>query len=111
MTKWVGEEELFQTGGKYWSASENGSWLKWQHRPYKADLANETGYEKISQSISGDLDAYVASYRTQAILGQIDVDDTWEDYLKELERIGYNTMMDELEAIPSIEEMIKEYTN
>lgn len=109
VTRWVGEEELFQAGGKYWSASENGSWLKWQHRPYKADLANETGYEQISQSISGDLDAYVASYRTQAILGQIDVDATWEDYLKELDRIGYYTMMDELEAIPSIEEMLKEY--
>ncbi len=51
----------------------------------------------------------MASYRTQAVLGQIDVDDTWEDYLKELERIGYDTMMDELEAIPSIEEMIEEY--
>lgn len=109
VTKWVGEEELFQAGGKYWSSSEDGSWLKWQHRPYKTDLANETGYEKINQSISGDLDAYVASYRTQAVLGQIDVDDTWEDYLKELERIGYDTMMDELEAIPSIEEMIEEY--
>jgi len=109
VTQWIGEEELFRAGGKYWSAKDGGSWLKWQHRPYKADLANETGYEKINQSISGDLDAYVASYRTQAVLGQIDVDDTWEDYLKELERIGYNTMMDELEAIPSIEEMIEEY--
>ncbi|MDE7313525.1 MAG: hypothetical protein K2N87_18200 [Eubacterium sp.] len=108
VTRWVGEEELFQAGGKYWSKGDNGSWLKWQHRPYKADLANETKYEQISQEISGDLDAYVASYRTQAILGQVDVDDTWDDYLKELDRIGYNRMMDELEAIPSLEEMITE---
>ena len=50
VTKWVGEEELFQAGGKYWSSSEDGSWLKWQHRPYKTDLANETGYEKIQTS-------------------------------------------------------------
>ncbi len=109
VTKWVGEEELFQAGGKYWSKGQDGTWLKWQHRPYKADLANETGYEKIFQEISGDLDAYVASYRTQAILGQVDVDATWGDYLKELDRLGYNRMMDELEKIPSLEEMIGEY--
>lgn len=109
VTKWVGEEELFQAGGKYWSKAEDGSWLKWQHRPYKTDLANETGYEQIFQEISGDLDAYVASYRTQAILGQIDVDATWDDYKAELDRLGYNRMMDELEAIPSLEEMIAGY--
>lgn len=109
VTKWVGEEPLFQSGGKYWSAGENGSWLKWQHKPYKADLANETKYEQISQEISGDLDAYVASYRTQAILGQVDVDATWGDYLKELDRIGYNKMMDELVSLPSLDEMTAEY--
>ena len=109
VTKWVGEEELFQAGGKYWSKGQDGTWLKWQHRPYKADLANETGYEKIFQEISSELDPYVASYRTQAILGQVDVDATWGDYLKELDRLGYNRMMDELEKIPSLEEMIGEY--
>ncbi len=108
VTKWVGEEELFQAGGKYWSKGDNGTWLKWQHRPYKADLANETQYEQIAQEINGDLEAYVASYRTQAVLGQVNVDDTWDDYLKELDRIGYTRMMDELEAIPSIEDMIAE---
>ena len=51
----------------------------------------------------------MASYRTQAILGQVDVDATWGDYLKELDRLGYNRMMDELEKIPSLEEMIEEY--
>lgn len=109
VTKWVGEEELFRSGGKYWSKGEDGIWLKWQHRPYKADLANETGYEQIFQEISGDLDAYVASYRTQAVLGQVDVDATWNEYLAELDRLGYNRMMDELEKIPSLEEMIGEY--
>ncbi len=107
VTRWVGEEELFRAGGKYWSKSENGSWLKWQHWPYKTDLANETAYETIFQEIRGDLDAYVASYRTQAILGQVDVDATWDDYLAELDRLGYNRMMDELEDLPSLEEMIE----
>lgn len=106
VTRWVGEEELFQAGAKYWSAGSDGIWLKWQHRPYKADLANETDYEKISQEISSDLNAYVANYRTQAIIGQIDVDATWDSYLAELDRLGYNRMMDELEKLDSLEEII-----
>lgn len=109
VTRWVGEEELFQSGGKYWSESENGTWLKWQRPPYKADLANETGYEKIFQEISGDLEAYVASYRTQAILGQTDVDATWGDYLAELDRLGYHRLMDELEGLLPLEEMAEKY--
>lgn len=51
----------------------------------------------------------MASYRTQAFLGQIDVDATWDEYLAELDRLGYNKMMDELESLPSLEEMIAEY--
>lgn len=109
VTQWIGEEELFRAGGKYWSAKDGGSWLKWQHRPYKEDLANETKYGDIFQKIRGDLDAYVSNYRTQAILGQIDIDSTWDSYLAELDRLGYNTMMDELEKIPPIEEMIEAY--
>ena len=109
VTRWVGEEDLFKAGGKYWSKGDNGTWLKWQHRPYKVDLANETGYEKIYQEISGDLEAYVASYRTQAFLGQVDVDATWDSYLAELDRLGYNRMMDELADLPSLEEMVAEY--
>ena len=48
-------------------------------------------------------------HRTQAFLGQIDVDATWDEYLAELDRLGYNKMMDELESLPSLEEMIAEY--
>ncbi len=77
-----------------------------QHRPYKADLANETEYETILQEIKSDLDAYVSNYRTQAIMGEIDVDSTWNDYLAELDRLGYNRMMDELEKVEPIEDII-----
>lgn len=109
VTRWSGEEELFQTGGKYWSEGENGIWMKWQHRPYKADIANETDYETINQEISSDLDAYVANYRTQAVMGKLDVDATWDSYLAELDRLGYNRMMNELEKIDSLDEMIASF--
>lgn len=109
VTRWIGEEPLFQAGSKYWSASEDGIWMKWQHRPYKEDLAGETEYETILQEIRSDLESYVANYRTQIILGQTDVDSTWNSYLDELDRLGYNRLMDELEALEPLEEIIAEY--
>ncbi len=109
VTSWIGEEELFKAGSKYWSEGDEGIWLKWQHRPYKEDLAGETEYEIIRQEINSDLEAYVSNYRTQAVLGQIDVDATWDGYLTELDRLGYNKMMDELEKLKPLEEIIAEF--
>lgn len=34
-------------------------------------------------------------------MGQVDVDAAWDDYLAELDRLRYNTMMDELEKVDS----------
>lgn len=109
VTKWTNEEELFKAGGKYWSAGEDGIWMKWQHIPYKADLSNITEYGSIEQEIKSDLEAYVSSYRTQAVMGKVDVDETWDDYLAELDRLGYNEMMDQLSELPSLEEIIAGY--
>ncbi len=109
VTGWIGEEPLFKAGSKYWSESDDGVWMKWQHRPYKEDLAGETDYEIIKQEINSDLEAYVSNYRTQAVLGQINVDATWDSYLAELDRLGYNRMMDELEKLKPLEEIIEEF--
>ncbi|MCI5648770.1 MAG: DUF3502 domain-containing protein [Fusicatenibacter sp.] len=109
VSKWTGEEDLFMTGSKYWCANDYGIWMQYAKTPYKMDLANVTDYEKIEQEISSDLDAYVSNYRTQAILGQIDVDATWEEYMAELDRLGYNRMMDELEKVEPLEDIIAAY--
>lgn len=109
LTRWTGEEELFMTGAKYWAAGADGIWMKWQKPQYKMDLAGVTDFGRKESEISGDVDAYVSNYRTQAVLGQINVDDTWEDYLAELDRMGYNDMMDELEKVKPLEEIAAGY--
>lgn len=103
VTKWTGEEELFRAGGKYWSANQDGSWLKWQHVQYKEDVANVTDYAAIKTEVNSDIQAYVSSYIAQAVLGQVDVDATWDAYLAELDRLGYNKMMDELDKVEPLE--------
>lgn len=109
VSKWTGEEDIFAAGGKYWSKNQNGTWMDFYKTEYKVDLAGTTEYGKIRQEISGDLNAYVANYRTQAIMGQIDIDKTWADYLKELDRIGYNKMMSELDDLKPLDEIVAEY--
>lgn len=111
VTRWTGEEDLFMTGSKYWCAEDQGIWMQYAQREYKLDLANVTDYSDILQDISSDLDAYVANYRTQAVLGQIDVDATWDEYMEELDRLGYNKMMDELEELEPLEDIIATYND
>lgn len=107
--RWTGEEPLFQTGSKYWSIEDDGIWMQWQGFSYKSDLGRETDYSVIAADIGGDLDAHVSSYRTRAILGQIDIDETWDEYLAELDRIGYREMMDELNDLEPLEDILASY--
>ena len=102
-------EPLFVDGLKYWSAQDDGKWMKWQTIPYKSDIRSETEYAAISSEISSDVWAYVNNYCTEAVLGQIDVDATWDSYLEELDRMGYNSMMDELEQVEPLEDIIAGY--
>ena len=83
--------------------------MKWQTFPYKSDIRSETDYATISSEISSDVWAYVNNYCTEAVLGQIDVDATWDDYLAELDRMGYNKMMDELEKVEPLDDIIASY--
>ena len=78
--------------------------MKWQHVQYKEDIANETEFATIKAEVNTDIEAYVSSYIAQAVLGQIDVDSTWDSYLAELDRLGYNRMMDELDKVDPIEQ-------
>lgn len=106
VTQWTGEEEIFAAGGKYWSANQDGIWMKWQGVQYKEDIANETEFAAIKTEVNTDIEAYVKNYIAQAVLGQIDVDETWEEYLAELDRLGYNNMMSELDKVEPLEKMI-----
>ncbi|MGN1140621.1 MAG: hypothetical protein ACI4TF_05435 [Oliverpabstia sp.] len=106
VTQWTGEEEVFAAGGKYWSANQDGIWMKWQGVQYKEDIANETDFAAIKTEVNTDIEAYVKNYIAQTVLGQIDVDATWNDYLEELDRLGYNEMMSEMDKVEPLEDMI-----
>ena len=107
VSKWTGEEPMFAAGLKYWG--KDGSWMKWQTIPYKEDIANETNHAEISSDIGEDVLAYVKNFAAQSVLGQIDPVAEWDNYLAELDRMGYNDLMAELDKLDSLEEIQASY--
>lgn len=105
--KWIGEEEMFSSGLKYWG--KGGKWMDYATFAYKTDYTSETNYNTLFAEYSSDLDAYVADYRTRAIMGDVDVDATWAEYMAELDRLGYNEMMAELDKVQPAAEIIASF--
>lgn len=106
-TSWIGDEPLFTVGAKYWS--KGGSWMQWQSVPYKEDLAGVTDITDINTEIGGDINAKVSEFRSQAILGQIDIDAEWDNYISVLEGYGYTRLMDEYEKLDPLADVIANY--
>ena len=107
---WIADDPLFNAGNKYWTGPD-GSWMKFQHPEYKADISNVTDLATINAEVSGDINAYVGEYRTQVFLGQKDLDSTWDEYLAELERLGYSRLMGEYEKLDPLQDIIASYGN
>ncbi|MDY3368718.1 hypothetical protein [Zhenhengia yiwuensis] len=110
VTKWTSYEPMFEAGLKYWAKEANGSWMKFQHPNYKEDIRRETNYAELNAEYSGEISAYISTYRTECILGKKDVDATWDAYLAELDRLGYNEIMAELDKLDPLEDIIAEYS-
>lgn len=111
VTKWTSYEPLFEAGLKYWSKEADGLWMKLQHPNYKQDIRRETDEGMLNAEYGGEINAYIETYRTECILGKKDVDDTWDAYLAELDRLGYNELMAELDKLDPLEDIIAEYSN
>lgn len=104
---WIGEEEMFASGLKYWG--KGGKWMDYASFPYKTDYTSETNYNALRAEYSSGLDAYVADYRTRAIMGDVDVDATWAEYLAELDRLGYSELMAELDKVQPAADIIASF--
>lgn len=111
VTKWTSYEPLFEAGLKYWSKEADGLWMKLQHPNYKQDIRRETDEGMLNAEYGGEINAYIETYRTECILGKKDVDATWDAYLAELDRLGYNELMAELDKLDPLEDIIAEYSN
>lgn len=102
-------EPVWSAGAKYWCTigDAKAQWISdYYVYEYKNDLFEETDYAALSAEYSGDLSEYVLNYATQAIVGELDVDSTWDEYLAELDRLGYNELMAELDKLEPLADVV-----
>jgi putative aldouronate transport system substrate-binding protein len=77
-------------------------------RPYKWDLLNETKIKEVEKRYKGQLDTIVAEFRMKAIVGEVDVDKEWDNYVENWKNNGGNELLAELEKAPKVSDLMKQ---
>ena len=77
--------------------------------PYKLDLFTNDMTDAYSEAVNNyatGINTYVAEYRTAIISGEMDLDSSWEDYLTELDGLGYGEIREIIQQLPTYEDYI-----
>ncbi len=78
-------------------------------QPYKLDLftnAATDAYAEVRELYATGINTYVAEYRTAVISGELDLEASWEDYLAELDGLGYGEIRAILQELPTYDDFI-----
>lgn len=100
-------EEDFLKGAEFWL--DDGSWIDDYVYPYKEDLRKESNYGGVLGEKGDHINSVVSTYFEAWVTGEKDVSATWSEYLTALEVAGYNELIEELELVPTLQEMREEY--
>lgn len=108
--KAISVEPVFEAGADFWLYDciwrENNR----EQYEYKLDLLNETDYAELYVLYDGASTAVYRKYFEDWVYHGLDVESSWDAYLQELDEVGYNEMMDELDHIIPLAEMIENYS-
>lgn len=85
----------------------DGPGQKFAIRPYRTDFFNETKFSEINAKVSGTLNTIVDEYYVKAIIGELDIDATWNDYVQRWRTNGGNDLLAELKKAPLAAELRK----
>ncbi|MEK5440830.1 MULTISPECIES: ABC transporter substrate-binding protein [unclassified Fredinandcohnia] len=77
-------------------------------RPYQYDLLNETKIKEVEKRYKGQLDTIVAEFRMKAIVGEVDIDKEWDNYVESWMNNGGNELLAELEKAPIVSDLMNE---
>ena len=77
-------------------------------RPYKWDLLNETNIKEVDKRYKGQLDTIVAEFRMKAIVGEVDIDKEWDNYVENWMNNGGSELLAELEKAPKVSDLMKQ---
>jgi putative aldouronate transport system substrate-binding protein len=77
-------------------------------RPYKWDLLKETNIKEVEKRYKGQLDTIVSEFRMKAIVGEVDIDKEWDNYVENWKNNGGNELLAELEKAPKVSDLMKQ---
>ena len=70
---------------------------------YRYDFLNETDIVTMGKRYNSGLTTTVLEYTAEFILGDLDIDDSWDDYLADLERNGMSRYLAEYGKAPLVD--------
>lgn len=107
----VSVEKVFAQGSDFWLYDciwrENDR----EHYQYKLDLYKETNYNDLALKYSGGCNAIYLKYFENWVYNDLNVTDSWDKYIDELNQAGYSEMMEELDKVIPLDEMILNFIN
>lgn len=75
-------------------------------RPYKYDFFNETNYKTLYSTLGQKLQTIVDEFTFKAITGEIDVEASWDNYVKQWRTNGGDQLLAELEKSPKVADLL-----
>lgn len=84
-----------------YGASEE--WSKYILKPYKYDFSGSIVDPEVTGQYASTVSALVNEYYFNAICGVVDVDSTWDEYIKSIYDAGYDKMVAEYDKMPLFE--------
>ncbi len=76
---------------------------------YKLDLLKETNFDATSLLYNDTCTLIYKKYFEDWVYHDLDVEDSWERYMADLDSAGYNIMMNELNQVEPLEKMILDF--
>ncbi len=80
---------------------------KWALRSDRMDYMGETEIQQINERYGADLDTIFEEYFFQAVVGEIDVESTWDGYVADWREAGGDRLIAELKKAPLVSELRK----
>lgn len=78
-----------------------------QAKPYRLDLFNETRLTELNDLYGATLSTLTNEYFYNVICGEVDLDASWDAYVKTLEQAGYAEIREELQKAPLFSDLVQ----
>ena len=107
--KWITYEPTFAKGVKYYMESEGGIWNKDLVYPYKQDIKSVTEAKLLNNEYVKEWESIYKAYFMKVIMGEKNLEEDWDNYLRDLDHAHYNEYIEEIDKVPTVQELVDQH--